>query len=92
MLSDLKWVRQTFAVCMTFLSLCGFTVLGCYTVFYKSTREKQQLHSSSEYIPVRKATYQVIPGHGNPQKSGQCLAVIYSNIFALNTGEPQNTS
>ena len=29
--------------------------------------------------------FQVIPGHGNPQKGGQCLVVIYSNIVALNT-------
>ena len=29
--------------------------------------------------------YQVIPGHVNPQKGGQRLAVIYSNIFGLNT-------
>ena len=27
---------------------------------------------------------QVIPGHGNPRKGGQCLAVMYSNIIAIN--------
>ena len=27
----------------------------------------------------------MIPDHGNPRKGGQCLAVIYSNIVALNT-------
>ena len=29
--------------------------------------------------------YQVIPGHGNPQKRRTMLGVIYSNIVALNT-------
>ena len=28
---------------------------------------------------------QVVPGHGNPQESRQCSAVIYSNTVALNT-------
>ena len=31
------------------------------------------------------ANNQVIPDHGNPRKGGQCLAVIYSTIVALNT-------
>ena len=30
-------------------------------------------------------SYQLIPCHGIPRKGGQCLVVIYSNIFALNT-------
>ena len=29
--------------------------------------------------------FQVIPGHGNPQKRRTMLAVIYSNVVALNT-------
>ena len=38
-----------------------------------------------DLIVLVSVAYQVTLGHGNPQKGGQCLAVMYSNIVALNT-------
>ena len=35
------------------------------------------------YVTV--LSFQVISGNVNPRKGGQCLAIIYSNIVALNT-------
>ena len=62
-------------------------------VLIRPRQSSQYFGKSVAFIPVAALnrsftvlwSYQVISGHGNPpKKGGQCLAVIYSNIVALN--------